>query len=80
MTLELVRELLLWCTIVNAAILIVWFALFTLARGWIKRLHGRWFRLSDEQFDAIHYLGLMLYKLGIFVFNLVPMLVLYAIG
>ncbi len=60
--------------------LLVWFAMFTLGRGWMRRLHGRWFRLSDEHFDGIHYVGLMIYKMGIFVFNLVPTAVLYAIA
>ena len=28
---------------------------------WIRRLHGRWFRLSSEQFDALHYLGMSVF-------------------
>jgi len=28
---------------------------------WIQRLHGRWFRLSSEQFDALHYLGMSVF-------------------
>jgi len=34
------------------------------------------FRLSDEQFDAIHYGGMSIYKIGILLFNLVPFIVL----
>jgi hypothetical protein len=44
------------------------------------RLHGRWFRLSAEQFDALHYAGMAIYKLGIFLFCLVPYLALLIVG
>jgi hypothetical protein len=40
------------------------------------RLHGRWFRLSPEQFDAIHYGAMAVYKIGILLLNLVPYLAL----
>jgi hypothetical protein len=35
------------------------------------------FRLSNEQFDAIHYTGMSIYKIGILLFNLVPLVVLF---
>jgi hypothetical protein len=54
----------------------VWFLVFAIARDWMRRFHGRWFRLSDEQFDALHYLGMSTYKIGILLFNLVPLIVL----
>ena len=47
-------------------------------RDWLPR--GRWFRLSDEQFDSLHYLGMSIYKIGILLFNLVPFIVLCIIG
>ena len=72
MTLPLVRELLLWCTVLNYGVLLAWFIAFSLAHDWMRRLHGRWFRLSDERFDAIHYAGMTIYKIGILLFNLIP--------
>jgi hypothetical protein len=80
MSIELTRSLLLWCTVINYAILLVWFLVFTLARDWMRRFHGRWFRLSDEQFDALHYVGMSIYKIGILLFNLVPFVVLWIVG
>lgn len=76
MNIEVMRNFLMWCTIINYGILVVWFLFFVLARNWMQRLHGRWFRLSDEQFDAIHYGGMAGYKIGIILFNLVPFIVL----
>ena len=51
-----------------------------LLRDWVKRLHSRWFQLSDSTFDAVHYGGMALYKIGIFLFNLVPLIAIYLIG
>ena len=56
--------------------LIVWFLAFVSAGDWLYRMHGRLFRLSRDQFDAIHYGGMAVYKIGILLFNLVPLLVL----
>ncbi len=40
------------------------------------QLHSRWFHLSREQFDALHYASMALYKLGILLLNLVPYIAL----
>jgi hypothetical protein len=42
------------------------------------RIHSRWFKLSLETFDAIHYGGLAIYKIGIILLNLVPLIALLA--
>jgi len=80
MTLETLRETLLWCAVLNYGLLLGWFLLFTVAHDWLHRWHGRWFRLSLERFDAIHYIGMALYKIAIFIFNLVPYLALGLVG
>jgi len=72
MTIEIVQDLLLWCAIINFGLLLWWFLFITLAHDWTYRLHSRWFKLSVEQFDAVHYAGIALFKLSIFFFNLVP--------
>jgi hypothetical protein len=77
MSIELVRGFLLWCAIVNYGLLLWWFLLFVLAHDWMHRLHGRWFRLSAESFDTIHYAGMALYKIGILLFNIVPYVALH---
>jgi len=67
-----IRDLLLWCAGFNYAVLFVWFGVFVLAHDWMYRMHGRWFKFSIETFDAIHYTGLAVYKIGILLFNLAP--------
>ena len=75
MNIELTRNFLLWCTVINYAVLLV----FVFAHDWIQRIHGTWFRLSGDRFDAIHYAGMAIYKIGILLFNLVPLMVVYIV-
>jgi hypothetical protein len=76
----LLVDFLLWCTIVNYLILILWFVVFVLAHGWMLKLHGRWFHLTESQFDAVHYGGMAVYKIGILLLNLVPYIALHIVG
>jgi hypothetical protein len=74
MDLSLVQTFLLYCAAINYGILLLWFAVFTLAHDAVYRLHTRWFRLSRESFDALNYGGVAVYKIGIVLFVLVPLL------
>ena len=66
----------LYMAILNYIVLIIWFLAFIFAKDSIKRLHGHWFKLSEQQFDAIHYSGMAIYKIGILLFGLAPYLAL----
>ena len=80
MSIAVVRDVLLWCTVLNYGVLLVWFLFFLLAHDWIYGLHRRWFHLSIDQFDTLHYAGMALYKIGILLFNLVPYIALHMVG
>lgn len=76
MTPDLLRSALAWSALLNYLMLVFWFVLFALAHDWLYRLHSRWFSLSREAFDTIHYGGMAFYKIGIFLCNLMPYLAL----
>ena len=80
MTMEIVRDTLAWCAVINLGLLLWWFLFLTVAHDWTYRLHGKWFKMSRENFDAIHYGGMAAFKLGILLFNLVPYLALRIVG
>jgi hypothetical protein len=80
MTMELVRDVLAWCAVINLGLLLWWFLFLTVAHDWTYRFHGKWFKISRETFDAIHYGGMAAFKLGILLFNLVPYLALRIVG
>ena len=80
MSIEIAREFLLWCAAINYGVLLLWFLVFKFAHDWMYRFHSQWFRLPTEQFDAIHYAGMAIYKIGILLFNLVPYIALRIVG
>jgi hypothetical protein len=75
-----IKHILLWCVGLNYAVLFIWFGVFVFAHDWMFRLHARWFKLSVETFDAMHYAGLSVYKIGIILFNLVPLIALFLVS
>lgn len=80
MTIELVRRALLWCAVINFGVLGLWGLLFLLPHKWMYQMAGRFFRLSAEQLDVISVAGMLLYKVGILLFNLVPYFALHIVG
>lgn len=74
MSLDQLHDFLLWNLTLNYSVLLLWFGMLTFAHDVIYRLHTRWFRLTPQTFDALHYGGMALYKIGILLFNLAPLL------
>ena len=79
MSMETARSFFLWCSVINYAILLLWAAATTWWRGGLYGLWRCWFKLSDEQFDMVNFVTMGLYKMGIFLFNLVPCIALYIV-
>ena len=75
-TIENLRILLGWCSVINMMILLVWFLAFVFARNLVFKMHTRWFRISEERFDEIHYTMMGYYKMAAILFNLAPYLAL----
>ncbi len=80
MTAEMLRDVLGWCSVINFGLLLVWFVGFVVAHDLIFRIHSKWFAVSKEQFDTIHYAGMAFFKMSIFLFNFVPNLALCIAG
>ncbi len=80
MTLEVIRATLAWCTVFNIGLLFVWGIMFLFAHDWMYKFHSKWFKMSTETFDTIHYCGMAVYKIGMLLFNLVPYLALRIVG
>ncbi len=72
MTLDQVQAMLLWCVVLNFALLLPWSFTFMFAHGWVYRLHSRWFPMSPESFNTIHYAGIAFYKIILIAFFLIP--------
>ena len=68
---------LLYSVGVNYTVLIIWFLALMVARDRIYRLHTTWLKLSPDAFDAIHYSGMAIYKIGILLLNVAPLVAVY---
>ena len=80
MALEEIRAFFGWCTLINWAVLMVWWIMIGQAHDWVQRVHGKWFKISPERFDEIHYQTMAVYKMGTILFNLAPYLALRIVG
>ena len=76
MTLEIFRSILGWCAIINYFIIIVWFLVMVYANEWLYGLVVRWFHISREYCDAVHYACIAFYKIINAMFFIIPYIVL----
>jgi len=44
MTLEIIRDALAWCTVINWVLLLWWLLFFIVAHDWMYRFHSKWFK------------------------------------
>lgn len=76
MTVEIVRAALGWSTLINWGALLLWVIFLGAGHDLVYKMHGKFLKLTVEEFDAIHYKCMALYKAGIMLFNLAPYLAL----
>lgn len=80
MTYEALFEFFYWSSIFNVILLAWWSVWIMLGGSFVYKLHYKWFEMSRDDFNKIHYFGLAFYKLIILFFNIIPLLVLWKIG
>jgi hypothetical protein len=76
MTIHVLRGVLGWSAIINFGVLLWWFLVFWFAHDSIYRIHGQWFSMPVEHFNAVHYGAMATYKIGVLLFNVAPWIAL----
>ena len=76
---DFIKVLLLYCLAFNYGVLLIWFVVFRFAHDYVYRLHSRWFVLSVETFDQLHYASMAFYKIGIIMLNIAPFVALWLV-
>ena len=76
MSIATLKAFLLWSFAINYAVLLLWFVLIWAAHDFAYRINARFFRVSEQTFDAVNYAGIAAYKCFTLFFNLVPWLAL----
>ena len=80
MTIEMMRAVLGWCSIINIGLLLWWSLFLIFAHDWVYRIHSKWFKLSPATFDTIHYAGIIFLKIIVLVFSVIPYFALCIVG
>jgi len=79
MDIQVLTKFFMWCTILNVALLALSSVMCMCAGDWIYQIHSKWFSISREAFNVAIYSFLGLYKVLVFVFNLIPYVALLII-
>jgi hypothetical protein len=80
MEIQMLTKFFMWCTILNTGLLVLSFLTWVFAADFVYRMHGKWFPMPRETFNAVFYSFVGMYKIIVFAFNVVPWAVLAIIG
>ncbi len=80
MTIEMLTEFFMWCSIINCGFLIYITVFCIWAPNWVYRVQNAFFPIPRDRFDLMIYGFIGLFKLFFIVFSLVPYLALLIIG
>ncbi len=80
MDIQTLRTFVMWCTIINGALLVFWTTVCILAPDSVYRTQSKWFPIPRETFNVVIYSFLGLFKIVFLVFNVVPYVALLIVG
>jgi len=80
MDLQILKTFFMWCSILNIGLLIFTSLLWLFASDWIHGIHSKWFSIPKETFHVVFYCFIGIYKLLVYVFNIVPWIALVLMG
>jgi hypothetical protein len=72
----------MWCTIINVSLLLFSFLMvaFGFSSDFVYKIHSKWFPMPRDTFNTVLYLLIGIYKIFVFVFNIVPWIALIIIN
>lgn len=80
MDIETLTSFFMWCTLINVGLLVFSFLIMAFAGDFVYSLHGKWFAMPRETFNVVGYSMIGVYKILVYVFNIVPWIALLIIG
>jgi hypothetical protein len=70
MDIQTLTRFLMWCTIINGGLLVLWIAAYMAVPDLVYRTQNRWFPIPRETFNVVFYSFIGLFKIVFLVFNL----------
>ncbi len=82
MDIAMLSQFFMWCSILNAGLLLLSFLVVAFGFGsdFVYRLHSKWFPMPRDTFNMVLYVLIGVYKIFVFVFNIVPWVALTIIA
>ena len=70
--LEVVGQVLIRCVVMGVAVLLFWWGALALMGDLVYSIHSGFVPMTREQFDVIHYVGMLMTKAAVSVLFLFP--------
>jgi len=80
MTMDVMKQFFMWCTIINGGLFILSSVILMCAGNLVYKIHSKLFPMPRESFNAIIYSFLGFMKVIVIMFNLVPYIALAIIS
>jgi len=80
MDIQTLERFFMWCTIMNAALLVLSGMIFAFAGDWVYRVQSKWYPISRDAFNVVIYSFIGVFKIFFLMFNLVPYVALLIVG
>ena len=80
MDIQMLTRFFTWCTILNMGLLVLSSLILAFAGDFVYRIHARWFPMPRETFNVVLYSFILLYKIIVLAFCVVPWAALAIIG
>jgi len=80
MTIEIMRTVLGWCSVINIGLLLFSSIFIFAFRGAALRIHGKMFNLDEKYLSQAYFQYLAQYKIAIIVLNIIPYFALRIVG
>ena len=74
--LDAAAQILIRCTIMGVAVLLIWWGVLELAGDFAYTAHSRIAPMSKEQFEIIHYVGILMTKAAVSLLFFFPYIAL----
>lgn len=70
--LDVIAGVLIRCFLIGTGCIIFWLVMVTALGDWAYHMHSAFIPISREQFNFVHYNGMVMFKTGIFSLFLLP--------
>ena len=80
MNIQILTTCLMWCTIMNGALLLLWTTVIMFAPDLVYRMQSKWIPMPRETFNVVIYSFLGFFKIIFLAFNVVPYVALLIVG